>query len=51
MTDEMGGHTECMERIKVNTCCVAGKTGRKKSLVLPRNRWKDNIKVDIKQKE
>jgi hypothetical protein len=46
----MGGLTACMERIKVHTCFVAGKTRRKKSLILPRNRWKDNIKIDNKQK-
>ena len=39
----MGDHTTCVERIKVHTGCVAGKTVRKKCFLLPRNRWKDNI--------
>ena len=29
---------------------LSGKTVRRKLIVRPRNRWKDNIKIDIKQK-
>jgi len=33
MEDEMGGHTACMERIKLHASCVAGENVRKESLV------------------
>ena len=45
--NEMGGHVACMGERRGAYSFLVGKPEGKRPLVRPRQRWKDNIKMDL----
>jgi hypothetical protein len=43
----MGGHVTLIGRLRNAYKILVGKTGRKRPLVRPRCRWKDNVQMDF----